>query len=103
MKGKHAQKNFGAVGAMAGAGVSHTRTGPGRPPVAQIGSSVKYRQRSGERGPGREKRDHGPERTIPALGEERQTRSTRLNHTQAGPWGAVREGQCTLLSAARQM
>ena len=48
MKGKHAQKNFGAVGAMAptplslktrgggggGGWVSHTRTGPGRPPVA---------------------------------------------------------------------
>ena len=46
MKGKHAQKNFGAIGAMAptplslktrggggGWGVSHTRTGPGRPPV----------------------------------------------------------------------
>ena len=47
MKGKHAQKNFNAVGAMAptplslkttlggggGWGVSHTRTGPGRPPV----------------------------------------------------------------------
>ena len=45
MNGKHAQKNFGAVGAMAptplslktlggggGWGVSHTRTGPGRPP-----------------------------------------------------------------------
>ena len=46
MKGKHAQKNFGAVGAMAptplslktrgggggGWGVSHTRTGPGCPP-----------------------------------------------------------------------
>ena len=46
MKGKHAQINFGAVGAMAphqylskprgggggGLGVSHTRTGPGRPP-----------------------------------------------------------------------
>ena len=45
MKGKHAQKNFGAVGAMAptplslktqgGGGVLHTRTGPGRTPVAQ--------------------------------------------------------------------
>ena len=47
MKGKHAKKNFGAVGAMAptplslktlggggGWGVSHTRTGPSRPPVA---------------------------------------------------------------------
>ena len=47
MKRKHAQKNFGAVGAMAptplslknpggegggGWGVSHTRTGPGHPP-----------------------------------------------------------------------
>ena len=41
MKEKHAQKNFGAVGAMAptpvslktrgGGGVLHTRTGPGRP------------------------------------------------------------------------
>ena len=46
MKGKHAQKNFNAVGAMAptplalktrggggGWGVSHTRTGPSRPPL----------------------------------------------------------------------
>ena len=47
MKGKHAQKKFGGVGAMAptplslkprgggvegGSGVSHTRTGAGRPP-----------------------------------------------------------------------
>ena len=41
MKGKHAQKNFGAVGAYTtisqnpggpGGGVSHTRTGPGHPP-----------------------------------------------------------------------
>ena len=42
MKGKHAQKNFSAVGAMAptplslktrAGGVSHTRTGLGRPPL----------------------------------------------------------------------
>ena len=48
MKGKHAQKKFGAIGTMAptplslktlggggGWGVSHTRTGPGRPPMAR--------------------------------------------------------------------
>ena len=58
MKGKHAQKNFGAFGAMAptllslktrggggGWGVSHTRTGPGRPPVVILGASLLFDNR----------------------------------------------------------
>ena len=47
MKGKHAQKNFGTMaptplslktreGGGGGGGVSHTRTGPGSPPVTLL-------------------------------------------------------------------